>query len=100
ITSKSVVHDAGALRDVVAECVARHGQPCLVERYIEGREFNVALMGFPTARVLPLCEMDFTGLPAGTPHIVSYDAKWATGSLEDLGTRPVVHPALPPSHAV
>jgi D-alanine-D-alanine ligase len=70
-----------------------------VERYVEGRELNVSLVGFPAARVLPLSEIDFSGLPAGIPQIVSYDAKWSTGSLEDMGTRPVLHPQLPPGVA-
>jgi D-alanine-D-alanine ligase len=95
ITSRSVVSDEKALAEIVDELVRLHAQPCLVERYIEGRELNVALVGFPTARVLPLCEMTFDALPPGVPRIVSYDAKWRTGSAEDLGTVPLVHPALP-----
>jgi D-alanine-D-alanine ligase len=43
---------------------------------------------------LPLSEIDFGGLPAGAPHIVSYDAKWSSGSEDDLGTVPVLHPVL------
>ena len=95
ITSKSVVHDDASLSEIVDDLVRRHVQPCLVERFIEGRELNVALVGFPTARVLPLCEMTFDNLPPGVPRIVSYDAKWRTGSAEDLGTVPQVHPNLP-----
>jgi len=40
-------------------------------------------------------KIDFTGLPEGVPHIVSYDAKWTSGSVDDLGTVPVMHPSLP-----
>jgi D-alanine-D-alanine ligase len=36
---------------------------------------------------------------AGAPAIVSYEAKWSEGSVDDLGTRPVLHPALPNSVA-
>jgi D-alanine-D-alanine ligase len=100
ITSRSVVHDRSALREVVAEVVASFHQPCLVEGYIAGRELNVALFGFPTARVLPLQEIDFSLLPAGEPRIVSYAAKWHEGSEADKGTRPVLHPQLPPAVAV
>ena len=70
-------------------------QPALVEQYIDGREFNVAMLGHPTPRVLPLSEIDFTALPEGAPRIVSYDAKWTSGSVDDLGTVPVLHPSLP-----
>jgi D-alanine-D-alanine ligase len=91
----SVVYDAAALARKVADLVGRLRQPCLVEEFIEGREFNVALLGYPTARALPLSEIDFSGLPAGCPRVVSYDAKWCEGSAADLGTVPRLHPELP-----
>jgi D-alanine-D-alanine ligase len=99
ITSRSVVYDESQLRDVVAEVVGTFHQPCLVEEFIPGRELNVALFGFPTARVLPLQEIDFAQLPDHEPKIVSYAAKWEEGSVADRGTRPVLHPQLPPGVA-
>jgi D-alanine-D-alanine ligase len=90
----SVVHDEVQLARAVGAVMATLRQPCLVEQFIEGREFNVALLGHPTPRVLPLSEIDFGGLPAGAPHIVSYDAKWSSGSEDDLGTVPILHPVL------
>jgi D-alanine-D-alanine ligase len=95
ITSRSVVHNAEDLRARVAEIVSAFRQACLVEEYVPGRELNVALFGYPAARVLPLSEIDFSGLPPHQPAIVSYAAKWNEGSAEDLGTRPVLHPELP-----
>jgi D-alanine-D-alanine ligase len=99
ISSKSVVRTEEELRAVVGDLVTKLRQPCLVEQFVPGRELNVALFGYPAARVLPLSEIDFTGLPEGTPPIVSYDAKWSEGSPEDVGTRPVLHPVLPPATA-
>jgi D-alanine-D-alanine ligase len=99
ITSRSVVYDESRLREVVAEVVGTFHQPCLVEEFVPGRELNVALFGFPTARVLPLQEIDFTQLPDDEPKIVSYAAKWEEGSVADKGTRPVLHPQLPPGVA-
>lgn len=95
ITWDSVVRTPDELSRVVAAVTARFRQPCLVEEFIDGRELNVAMLGHPTPRVLPLSEIDFAGLPEGAPRIVSYDAKWATGSVDDLGTVPVLHPQLP-----
>jgi D-alanine-D-alanine ligase len=94
ITSRSVVFNDEELRACVSEIVRTYRQPCLVEQFVAGRELNVALFGYPAARVLPLSEIDFSALPAGAPPIVSYEAKWSEGSLEDLGTRPVLHPVL------
>jgi D-alanine-D-alanine ligase len=99
ITAASVVHDDARLRARVAEVVATFRQPSLVEEFIPGRELNVALFGYPTARVLPLQEIDFSQLPDDQPKIVSYEAKWEEGSVADRGTRPVLHPQLPPSVA-
>jgi D-alanine-D-alanine ligase len=99
IHSRSVVHDKASLRERVDEVIATFRAPGLVEEYIDGREMNVALLGYPQARVLPLQEIDFSGLPPDVPRIVSYDAKWATGSVEDLGTRPVMLPDLPAATA-
>lgn len=90
IDARCVVGDEHALREQVGAMVAKLAQPCLVERYIDGRELNVALFGYPTARVLPLQEIDFSALPEGAPRIVTYDAKWRTGSTDDIGTRPVI----------
>ncbi|HOU91774.1 MAG TPA: D-alanine--D-alanine ligase [Polyangiaceae bacterium] len=99
IWARSVVTDRASLRERIAEVLGLFQGPCLVEQYVEGREFNVALLGFPEARVLPLQEIDFSALPAGHPRIVSYRAKWSPGSPEDLGTRPVLHPELAPELA-
>jgi D-alanine-D-alanine ligase len=95
ISRTSVVSDGADLSRAVGALITSFRQPALVEEYVEGREFNVAMLGHPTPRVLPLSEIDFTGLPAGAPRIVSYEAKWAAGSVDDLGTVPVMHPALP-----
>jgi D-alanine-D-alanine ligase len=95
ISAKSVVYDDASLRRAVERVRSTLRQPCLVEEYVAGRELNVALLGYPTARVLPLQEIDFSGLPADEPRIVSYEAKWKSGSVDDLGTRPVLRPEMP-----
>jgi D-alanine-D-alanine ligase len=99
IWCRSVVREEKELRERVAEVIDLFKAPCIVEQYIDGRELNVALLGFPQPRVLPLQEIDFTDLPAEQPRIVTYDAKWRTGSVDDLGTQPVMHPELPPTLA-
>jgi D-alanine-D-alanine ligase len=91
----SVVHDAAGLARAVEMLVSKLRQPCLVEQFVDGREFNVALLGHPTPRVLPLSEIDFGMLPPDAPRVVSYDAKWKSGSEDDLGTVAVLHPVLP-----
>ena len=74
-----------------AELIARHKQPVIAERYVEGREINVTLLGNGASlRVLPLHEIDFSEMPADRPHVLSYAAKWDESHPEYAGTRPVL----------
>ena len=64
----------------------------IVQEYVAGREFNV---GFVGAQMLPISEIDFAGMPDGSWPIVTYAAKWVTGSPDDLGTQPVCPARIP-----
>ncbi len=60
-----------------------------VEEYIDGREFNLALLADPKTggpQSLPPAEIRFVGWPAGKPRLVGYQAKWAAESFEFTGT--------------
>ncbi|MBS2029352.1 MAG: ATP-grasp domain-containing protein [Deltaproteobacteria bacterium] len=87
IHAHSVVHDAAELAQAVREVVTRFKQSALVERFVVGRELNVALLGEPL-RALPLGEIDFSALPAHLPAIVTYAGKWDESSVECLATPP------------
>ncbi len=67
------------------------GCPHFAERYIDGREFSVAMIsegGLP--RILPPSEIRFYGFQArGRHRIVDYRAKWDTDSFEYRNTRSV-----------
>jgi D-alanine-D-alanine ligase len=99
ITVDSVVHDRVALESQVTFVLARYRQPALVERYVEGREIYVSLLGRAEggAEMLPLHEIDFSEMPPGCPRIVSFDGKWVESSPEFRGTKPVRCEGLPPS---
>ena len=90
ITEANVVRDAAALRTRARELMAEHRQAILAERYIEGREINVTLIGSgDDVEVLPLHEIDFAAMPADRPRIVSYAAKWDEQHVDYAGTKPV-----------
>lgn len=76
IYAESVVHDSRALADRIKKMVMKYNQPALVEEFIEGREFNVAVIDNPLPEVLPLAEINFDGLPPELPRIVGYEANW------------------------
>jgi D-alanine-D-alanine ligase len=98
ITEANVVHSAVELKARAAELIEQYHQPVLAERYIEGREVNVTLIGNGASpRVLPLHEIDFAAMPGDRPKIVSYAAKWDENHVDYEGTKPVpLRDASPP----
>lgn len=72
----SVVRDQAALLDRVTNIIDGYKQPALVEEFIEGREFNVAVLETDKLQALPVSEIDFSAMPETAPHICSYEAKW------------------------
>lgn len=86
ITNASVVHDLKQLFGLIGSLQAEFRAPVLVEEFIDGREFYVGVLGNFQPQALSVIEMDFSGLPAGAPHIASWEAKWgADGSGEGEG---------------
>ncbi len=61
----------------------RYAQPVLVETYLPGPEFTVAILGNNgDVRCLPIVEFDFDTLPAGAPPVYGYEAKWIWDTRE------------------
>ena len=85
ITDASVARDEAAARRAIAAGLGSYG-PVLVEEYIEGRELNVPVLGNDPPRVLPVSEIDFSGLAPGVPHICGYEAKWEPDDARYTGT--------------
>jgi D-alanine-D-alanine ligase len=82
---QSIVTDRKSLKARIA-AITEQFEEALVQQYIPGREFNVGIVG---SRTLPVAEIDFSAMPEGAWPILTYAAKWHTGSAEDLGSRPV-----------
>ncbi len=83
IDDSSVVAGAAAARRVLEARRAEFGGDWFAERFVPGRELNVAVIAAPAGpRVLPVAELRFDGFPAGKPAIVGYAAKWNVDSFE------------------
>ena len=83
----SVTHRWADLPGLIAERQRRYGGHWFIERYIDGREFNIALLGSRIQPLLlPAAEMHFTGWHPDQPRIVGYAAKWIEDSFEYLHT--------------
>lgn len=57
----------------------------LVQKFVDGREFNVGIVGDLT---LPISEIDFADMPKDKWKIITFLSKWAPGTDEDLGAMP------------
>ncbi len=72
----AVVDDRKHLVERVEMILAEFKQPALVEEFIEGRELGVSILGNRPPKVLPIEEMDFSGLPDKARGIISFESKW------------------------
>ncbi len=87
ITSESIVETEEALHRRIRYIHETYHQDALMEEFIEGREFNAALIGSAPFETLPLSEIRF-GKGLARP-IVSYDGKWREDSSEYQKTQPL-----------
>jgi D-alanine-D-alanine ligase len=83
IDDKSMISaaDCEDVQQLACEREATTGRPYFAEEFIDGREFNLSLIG-PGPDVLPPGEIDFSCFPTGKPRIVGYGAKWDANSFE------------------
>jgi D-alanine-D-alanine ligase len=81
IDQESVVEGERDLTERLQSMHNTYGE-IIVEEYIQGREFNVSLLGYPVPCVMPIAEIDFSAFPKGMHHIVGYKAKWDEHSFE------------------
>ncbi len=83
----SIVNNEATLKKRIRYIHDRYCQDALVERFISGREFNIAVLGNPPTGVLPLAEIVFAK-DLKVP-VVSYAGKWETASADYRGTTPL-----------
>ncbi len=84
VTDKALVSDRKALVRQVEWVLDTYRQSALVEEFLPGREFTVALLGNGTSlRVLPIVEINFDTLPDGVNPIYSFEAKWLWDQEDD-----------------
>jgi D-alanine-D-alanine ligase len=88
LTADNVVYDAAALEVQVSTVSRYYGGQALVEHFINGREFNVSVLG---GSVLPVSEIEYV-LPEGVPPLLTFAAKWQPESLYYRGSK-VICPA-------
>lgn len=84
ITQRSLCETWAEVEDEVARVVKRYHEPAIIERFLNGREFTVAVLGNDgDGRVLPIVELDFGTLPEGAKPIYSFESKWIWDTREN-----------------
>ena len=86
ISDLSVVEDFAGLKRQVTAISTAFGGKALVEEFVGGREFNATVMGNTTYTALPPSEIVYT-LPEGMPKLLTFSAKWETGSVYYMNTQ-------------
>ena len=80
ITPESVVTNSTELKNRISFILEKYRQPALVEDFIDGREFRVAVLGNENLTFLPVAEMDFSLFRKAKDRLCTYEAKFIPGS--------------------
>jgi D-alanine-D-alanine ligase len=99
LDQKSVCTNYLQLEERVRYLLQTYGPPVLVEEYIRGREFNVALLELPELQYLPLAEIVFPQERPGFWPILTYNGKWKPGHPEFDDTPPRCPADIDPEQA-
>lgn len=84
IYNDSLISSPGPLEIKIKEILDHYKQPVLIEEFLQGREFTVAVWGNEEdCQVLPIIELKFDTLPSGANAIYSYEAKWVWDTVEN-----------------
>jgi D-alanine-D-alanine ligase len=77
ISQASVVESDAKLEERVRFVHESLDSHALVERYVEGRELYVGLVGNQRLQELPVWELNFDGMPEQSRHIATERLKWS-----------------------
>ncbi|NWF50293.1 MAG: ATP-grasp domain-containing protein [Ignavibacteriaceae bacterium] len=84
IYSSSFVKSESELKTEVKRITEEYNQSALIEEFLPGREFTVAIIGNNSdTEVLPIIEINYKDLPQDFIPIYSFEAKWILDTKEN-----------------
>jgi D-alanine-D-alanine ligase len=95
IAQTSLVFDDDKLTERVAFIHKRLRTDAIVERYIDGRELYVGILGNARLQVFPVWELLFTKVPEEAPRIATEKVKWDAAYRERHGIKTNLAKSLP-----
>ncbi len=84
IFNSSYITNLTDLQVRLSELFKEYNQPFLLEEFLPGREFTVAIIGNgEETQVLPIIELNLAELPSHLVPIYSYEAKWVVDTKDN-----------------
>jgi len=84
IFTTSFVKNLAELKNEANRILSEYNQPALIEEFLPGREFTVAIIGNGNeAEVLPVVEIRYNDFPEDVIPLYSYEAKWILDTKEN-----------------
>jgi D-alanine-D-alanine ligase len=84
IYNSSLANNLNELNSEIARIKECYNQPALIEDFISGKEFTVAMLGNgENVRTLPIVEVNLDFVPDGFNKIYSYEVKWFFDTREN-----------------
>ncbi len=84
IYNSSVVNSPEELKNEIKRIKECYNQQSLVEEFLQGKEFTVAMLGNgKDVKVLPIVEINLEMVPDGFNKIYSYEVKWFFDTREN-----------------
>ena len=87
ISQASIVDDDNKLQERVAFIHERVGTGALIERYIDGRELYVGVLGNRRVQIFPVWELDLSKMPDEARRIATERVKWSRAYQTKYGIR-------------
>ena len=95
ISQASVVEDDAKLRERVQFVHESVATDAIAERFIEGRELYVGVIGNERLQVFPVWEMEFSKMPEGVHRIATDRVKWSVKYQDKHGIKTSAAKKLP-----
>ena len=85
IFNSSLVRNYYELNAEIKRVIDVYNQPAIIEEFLPGKEFTVALIGNEdNTEILPIVEIMYDNFPDDIEHLYSYEAKWILDTKDNV----------------
>ena len=85
IFNSSLVRNYYELNAEIKRVIDVYNQPAIIEEFLPGKEFTVALIGNEdNTEILPIVEIKYENFPDDIEHLYSYEAKWILDTKDNV----------------